>query len=174
MEYLVLGPAGMGIFTIVGSLMKYEDDLKHIKEISGASAGAAILAVALALSIPLHDVLDRLLDLDFANLTKFKIKSFVSTFGFVDMAPVRETLVKAYGCDPNVFRTREEGVHLFILHEQSQDGIFFGGHTSTHEGGGCGVHEPGCASHILHRETRRDDIHGWRYQGMLSHHTIHG
>jgi len=99
MEYLVLGPAGMGIFTIVGSLMKYEDELTHIKEISGASAGA-ILAVALALSMPLHDVLDRLLDLDIANLTKFKIKSFVSTFGFVDMAPVRKTLVKAYGCDP--------------------------------------------------------------------------
>lgn len=99
MEYLVLGPAGMGIFALVGSLMKYEDDLKHIKEISGSSAGA-IVAVALALRIPLHDILDRLLDLDFANLTKFKIKSFVSTFGFVDMAPLREALVKAYRCDP--------------------------------------------------------------------------
>jgi len=99
MEYLVLGPASMGLFAIVGSLMKYEDDLKNIKEISGASAGAAI-SVALALNIPLHDILDRLLDIDFANLTKFKIKNFVSRFGFVDMAPVRETLVKAYKCDP--------------------------------------------------------------------------
>lgn len=99
MEYLVLGPAGMGIFALVGSLMKYEDDLKHIKEISGSSAGA-VVAVALALRIPLHDILDRLLDLDFANLTKFKIKSFVSTFGFVDMSPLREALVKAYRCDP--------------------------------------------------------------------------
>ena len=99
MEYLILGPAGMGIFALVGSLMKYEDDLKHIKEISGSSAGA-ILAVALALRIPLPDVLDRLLDLDVANLTKFKIKSFMSTFGFVDMEPLRKALVEAYKCNP--------------------------------------------------------------------------
>lgn len=99
MEYLVLGPASMGLFAIVGSLMKYEDDLKNIKEISGASAGAAI-AVALALNIPIHDMLDRLLDIDIPNVTKFKIKNFVSTFGFVEMALVRETLVKAYRCDP--------------------------------------------------------------------------
>ena len=99
MEYLVLGPAGMGIFTLVGSLMKYEDELESIKEISGSSAGA-ILAVALALRIPLHDVLDRLLALDFANLTKFKIKSFLSSFGFADMKPIRAALVDAYGCDP--------------------------------------------------------------------------
>lgn len=99
MEYLVLGPAGMGIFAIVGSLMKYEDDLKHIKEISGSSAGA-IIALALATGHTLHDVLDRLLSVDFANLTKFKVKSFMSTYGFIDMAPIRQSLVEAYGCDP--------------------------------------------------------------------------
>ena len=99
MEYLVLGPAGMGMFALAGSLLKYEDELKNIKEISGSSAGA-ILAVALALRIPLHDVLDRLLALDFANLTKFKIKSFLSSFGFADMKPMRAALVDAYGCDP--------------------------------------------------------------------------
>ena len=105
MEYLVLGPAGMGMFSIVGSLMKYEDDLKNIKEISGSSAGA-VLAVALALRIPLHDVLDRLLSLDFANLTKFKLKSFISTYGFVDMKPVRQALVEACGCDPTFSELR--------------------------------------------------------------------
>ena len=99
MEYLILGPAGMGMFALVGSLMKYEDDLKHIKEISGSSAGA-ILAVALALRIPLHDVLDRLLSVDFANLTKFKIKNFITTFGFSELAPVRKALVDACRCDP--------------------------------------------------------------------------
>lgn len=110
MEYLVLGPAGMGIFTLVGSLMKYEDELKNIKEISGSSAGA-ILAVALALRIPLHDVLDRLLALDVANLTKFKIKSFMSTFGFADMKPMRAALVDACGCDPT-FSELEKKVYI--------------------------------------------------------------
>lgn len=89
----------MGIFAIVGSLMKYEDDLTHIKEISGSSAGA-IIALALAAGHALHDVLDRLLSVDFANLTKFKIKSFMTTYGFVDMTPIRQALVDACGCDP--------------------------------------------------------------------------
>lgn len=110
MEYLVLGPAGMGIFTLLGSLMKYEDDLKHIKEISGSSAGA-ILAVALALRIPLHDVLDRLLSVDFANITKFKIKNFMTTFGFSELAPVRKALVDACGCDPT-FLELEKKVYI--------------------------------------------------------------
>lgn len=110
MEYLVLGPAGMGIFTLVGSLIKYEDDLKHIKEISGSSAGA-IIAIALALHIPLQDILDKLLALDVANLTKFKIKSFVSTYGFVDMKPLREALVNAYECDPT-FTELEKKVYI--------------------------------------------------------------
>lgn len=99
MEYLVLGPAGMGIFTLVGSLMKYEDTIKNIKEISGASAGA-VLAVALALNVPLHDLLDRLLSLDIENLTKFKLKSFIKNYGFVTMKPFRDALEKAYGSDP--------------------------------------------------------------------------
>lgn len=107
MEYLVLGPAGMGIFALVGSLMKYEDELKNIKEISGASAGA-IIAVALALGIPLRDVLDRLLSIDFENLTKFKIKSFLSTYGFIDIKPVRNALVDAYGSDPTFSQLKKK------------------------------------------------------------------
>lgn len=99
MEYLLLGPAGMGIFGMVGSLMKHEDDLKNIKEISGASAGA-IVAVALALHIPLHDILDRLLHVDIENLTKFKLKSFIKNYGFIMIKPFRDALKKAYGSDP--------------------------------------------------------------------------
>lgn len=99
MEYLVLGPGGMGVFTILGSLMKYEDELKHIKEISGSSAGA-ILAVALALQIPLREILDSMLNIDIANLTKFKIKNFVHTFGFVNMKPLREAMLGVCKCDP--------------------------------------------------------------------------
>lgn len=99
MEYLVLGPAGMGIFTILGSIIKYEDEIKNVKEISGSSAGA-VLAVAIALEIPLHDVLDRLLSIDFENLTKFKIKNFISKFGFIDTSVMRKVMMEACGCDP--------------------------------------------------------------------------
>ena len=107
MEYLVLGPASMGIFAILGCLTKYESALKNIKEISGSSAGA-ILAVALAMDIPLHDVLDRLLSLDIENLTKFKLKCFMKTYGFIDMAPIRDMFVKCYGSDPTFADLRKK------------------------------------------------------------------
>lgn len=99
MEYLVLGPAGMGIFAILGSIVKYKDDIKNVKEISGSSAGA-VLALALALELPLNDILDRLLSLDFENFTKYKIKNFVTKFGFVNTIIVRKLLLNAIGHDP--------------------------------------------------------------------------
>lgn len=99
MEYLVLGPASMGMFAIIGSLVKHEQQLTSVKEISGSSAGA-IVAVFLALNIPLHDVLDRLLSVDIENLTRFTLRNFLSTYGLVDMAPIRKGLVECYGGDP--------------------------------------------------------------------------
>jgi len=99
MEYLVLGPASMGMFSLIGCITKYENELKNIKEISGSSAGA-LIAVALALNIQISEILDRLLSVDFENLSKFKLRCLIKTYGLIDMKPVRETLVEAYGCDP--------------------------------------------------------------------------
>lgn len=99
MEYLVLGPAAMGMFALVGCLTKYEEDLKNIKEISGSSAGS-LIAVALALNISLPDILDRLISADFENLARFKLRNFISTYGLIDIKPAREALVTLYGCDP--------------------------------------------------------------------------
>jgi len=95
----VLGPAGMGMFALVGSLLKYENELKNIKEISGSSAGA-IIGVAIALGIPLRDILDKLLSIDFENLAKFKLKSFISTYGFINIEPLRKVMIHAYGSNP--------------------------------------------------------------------------
>lgn len=99
MEYLVLGPASMGMFSLVGCITKYHEELKNIKEISGSSAGA-LIAVALALNIPTHEILDRLLSVDFENLSKFNLRCFFKNYGLINMKPVREALVKTYGCDP--------------------------------------------------------------------------
>ena len=99
MEYLVLGPASMGMFSIAGCITKYYEEIKNVKEISGSSAGA-LIAVALALNIPTHEILDKLLSVDFENLSKFKLRCFFKNFGLIDMKPVRETLVELYGCDP--------------------------------------------------------------------------
>ncbi len=93
-----MGPASMGVFAIVGSLIKYEAELKNIKEISGASAGA-VIGVGLALNIPLPDILDGLLSIDIENLSKFNLRCFMSTYGRIDLKPVRKALVTVYGCD---------------------------------------------------------------------------
>lgn len=99
MEYLVLGPASMGMFALAGCLTKYEEDLKGIKEISGSSAGS-LIAVALGLNISLPDILDKLLAIDFENLSRFKLRTFISTYGLIDLKSGRGALVEAYGCDP--------------------------------------------------------------------------
>lgn len=110
MEYLVLGPGAMGMFALIGCLTKYEKELENIKEISGSSAGA-LIAVALALNISLSEILDRLLSVDFENLSKFKLKCLVKNYGLVDMKPVRETLIEFYGCDP-VFSDLQKKVYI--------------------------------------------------------------
>jgi predicted acylesterase/phospholipase RssA len=46
-----------------------KNELKNIKEISGSSAGA-IIGVALALDIPLRDILDKLLSIRFRESRK--------------------------------------------------------------------------------------------------------
>ena len=110
MEYLVLGPASMGMFSLVGCLTKYKKELENIKEISGSSAGA-LIAVALALNISLPDILDRLLSIDFENLSKFKLICLVKKYGLIDTTPVRDVLVECYGCDP-VFSELQKKVYI--------------------------------------------------------------
>lgn len=92
MEYLVIGPSSMGLFGFVGSLKRHEEKLKNIKEISGSSAGA-VLGACLALEIPLDDVLDKFMNLDIADLAKYKLRTFFRNFGLVDMEPVRKAIV---------------------------------------------------------------------------------
>ena len=84
MKYLVLGPASMGIFSLIGALKARETSLADVKEISGSSAGA-ILALFLAVGM---------------SIVKIRIGSFFNKFGFVDMAPIRRKLVDICGSDP--------------------------------------------------------------------------
>ena len=99
MEYLAIGPASMGLFTFLGRLKRFETELKNIKEISGASAGA-LLGTFLALEIPLDDAFDKLMTLDIAGLAKYKLRSFIRNFGFIDCESVRNALIDMYECNP--------------------------------------------------------------------------
>jgi predicted acylesterase/phospholipase RssA len=99
MKYLVLGPASMGIYSLIGTLKALEPKLVDVKEISGASAGS-ILALFLALGMSVDEILDVALKLNVPEFVKLRIGSFFNKFGFVDLGPIREKLVEVCGCDP--------------------------------------------------------------------------
>ena len=99
MKYLVLGPASMGIFSLIGALKARETSLADVKEISGSSAGA-ILALFLAVGMSMDEIIDVSLSLNIPNFVKIRIGSFFNKFGFVDMTPIRKKLVDICGSDP--------------------------------------------------------------------------
>jgi NTE family protein len=67
MRYLVLGPASMGIYSLIGTLKALEPKLVDVKEISGASAGS-ILTLMLALGMSVDEILEVSLSLDISKL----------------------------------------------------------------------------------------------------------
>ena len=99
MKYLVLGPASMGIFSLIGALKARETALADVREISGSSAGA-ILALFLALGMSVDEILDLSLSLDIPTFVKIRLGSFFNKFGFVDMGPIRKKLIDICGSDP--------------------------------------------------------------------------
>ena len=99
MRYLVLGPAAMGIFTLIGSLKKIEDKIVDVEEISGSSAGS-IIALFLAMGMSIDEILSLCLSINVQQLMKIRISSIYNKFGFVDMSPIRKKLVDICGDDP--------------------------------------------------------------------------
>jgi len=87
MKYLVLGPASMGIYSLIGALKAHETALTDVQEISGSSAGA-ILALFLALGMSVDEILDISLSLNIPSFVKIRLGSFFNKFGFVDMGPI--------------------------------------------------------------------------------------
>ena len=99
MKYLVLGPASMGIYSMIGTIKALESEMVDVKEISGSSAGA-ILALFLALGMSVDEILDAALSLNIPEFVKLRIGSFFNKFGFVDMSPIRKKIVQICKCDP--------------------------------------------------------------------------
>jgi predicted acylesterase/phospholipase RssA len=99
MKYLILGPASMGIYSMIGTLKVLENKLVDVKEISGSSAGS-ILALFLALGMSVDEIADIALSLNIPEFVKLRIGSFFNKFGFVDLEPIRDKLVDICGSDP--------------------------------------------------------------------------
>jgi predicted acylesterase/phospholipase RssA len=96
MKYLCIGPASMGIYSMIGTLKALEPALGGVREISGASAGS-ILALFIALGMSTDEILEKCLDVDIPKFVKLSLACFINKFGFVAMEPIRELLVEL--CD---------------------------------------------------------------------------
>tara|TARA_B000000441_G_scaffold12766_1_gene7656 strand:- start:2826 stop:3590 length:765 start_codon:yes stop_codon:yes gene_type:complete len=123
MKYLVLGPASMGIYSLIGALKARETDLADVQEISGSSAGA-ILGLFLAMGMSVDEIFATSLDLNIPNFVKIRIGSFFNKFGFVDMAPIRKKLVEICGSDPS-FSEIEMKIYISAFCMNTSETVYF-------------------------------------------------
>jgi len=123
MKYLVLGPACMGIFSLIGGLKAMESDLAGVEEISGSSAGS-ILALFLAVGMSVDEIFETALSVNIANFFKIKLSSFFTKFGFVDVQPIRKKLVEICGSDPT-FAELEMKIYVSAFCLNSSETVYF-------------------------------------------------
>ena len=123
MKYLVLGPASMGIFSLVGCLKARESSLAGVEEISGSSAGA-ILTLFLAMGMSVDEIMNVCLELNVPNYVKIRLGSFFNKFGFVSMEPIRKKLVKICGSDPT-FAEVNMKVYIAAYCLNSSETVYF-------------------------------------------------
>ena len=97
--YLILGPASMGYYAMIGALKKMEHKLESVTEISGSSAGAMI-GLFLTLGMKPDDILKNTLDIYVPDFVKINFACFLNKFGFVETDDVRQKMVDLCGCDP--------------------------------------------------------------------------
>jgi NTE family protein len=123
MKYLVLGPASMGIYSLIGALKARESQLVDVREISGSSAGA-ILALFLGVGMSIDEITQTSLDLNVPNFVKIRIGTFFNKFGFVDMAPIRKKFVEICGCDPT-FKDIEMKIYISAFCMNTAETVYF-------------------------------------------------
>ena len=123
MEYLIIGPGAMGIFSMLGYLKTIENKLDNIKEYSGASAGA-IICLMLALGFSIDDILYKLALLDGNKLVKLNLKCFMNRYGLVDLKPIRETFVEVLESDPS-FSDIEKKIYISAFCVNTSKTVYF-------------------------------------------------
>ena len=100
MKYLVLGPAGMGLYGMIGNLKSIEERLDLFQEISGSSAGS-IIALMLGMGLTIDEIFTRLMDLDTARLNRsVSLKNILSMYGGVCPHVSKDMLREIAGGDP--------------------------------------------------------------------------
>ena len=93
-KYLILGPAGMGYYALVGAIHKLQETekLTNLQEISGASAGALLGFMYCLYRGNMKQILETSLDIDIESSTKVNLQSFLNNYGFIDFKEIRNIL----------------------------------------------------------------------------------
>ena len=127
MKYLVLGPASMGIYAFLGYLKSVGKGVEGVKEISGSSAGS-IIALFWAVGMSVDQMIDVSLNVETSEFVKLNIGTFFNKFGFVEIDPIREELVKICGCDPT-FGELEKTIYVSAFCLNTSKTEYFSKHT---------------------------------------------
>ena len=93
-KYLILGPAGMGYYALVGAVHKLQEThkLTNLQEISGASAGALVGFMYCLYKGNMKQILQQSLDIDVESHTKVNLQSFLNNYGFIDSTGIKKIL----------------------------------------------------------------------------------
>ena len=122
-EYLVVGPGALGIFSMLGYLKTIEPSLKHIKEYSGASAGAIII-LFLSLGFTIDDIVYKLALINGKELVKLNLKCFLNEYGLVDLKPIRQKFVDVFECDPT-FSDIDKKIYISAFCVNTSKTVYF-------------------------------------------------
>ena len=99
MRYLVLGPAALGFYAILGYITKIKDVLEEVEEISGTSSGAMLGFLLLSGKSP-QQIFDLTININTEELTKVDLKTFINSFGFINHELIKQKLVELWGGNP--------------------------------------------------------------------------
>ena len=99
-KYVALGPAGVGFFSLLGTMKMLQDKNKlDLEEISGASAGALVGFLYLLMEGDVEKILDETMNVDLKSVTKVSIRSFLTNYGFINVDGAKKiirTICKKY------------------------------------------------------------------------------
>lgn len=98
-KYLVLGPGGMGYYALLGAYTRMHGDLKGVRAISGASAGA-LLALFIGIGKTPQEIYEISFDVNIKELVKYNIKTFLDNYGLIDHSQIREKLISICEGEP--------------------------------------------------------------------------
>ena len=106
--YLVIGPGGMAAFSFLGSLSQI--DFNTIDEVSGTSAGS-LLGLLICTGKTFEEITEFCYSLDFKELTKMNIISFITRFGIISHEPIKKVLRDFIGGNPT-FKQLSKKLHV--------------------------------------------------------------